>query len=123
MPRAKGGFKTRRRRKKILERAKGYYGARGRLYRVATEAVDKALLYAYRDRRAKKREFRSLWIIRINAAARALGLSYSQFISGLKKANIALNRKALADMAYNDPTAFGQLAAKITKDQIPITRH
>jgi large subunit ribosomal protein L20 len=113
MPRAKGGFKTRRRRKKVLERAKGYFGARGRLYRVATEAVDKALLYAYRDRRAKKREFRYLWIIRINAAARALGLSYSQFMSRLKKANIALNRKVLADMAYNDPSAFSQLVEKV----------
>ncbi len=113
MPRAKGGFKTRRRRKKVLERAKGYFGARGRLYKVATEAVDKALLYAYRDRRAKKREFRYLWIIRINAAARALGLSYSQFMSRLKKANISLNRKALADMAYNDPSAFSQLVEKV----------
>lgn len=113
MPRAKGGFKTRRRRKKVLERAKGYYGTKSRLYRVATEAVDKALLYAYKDRKAKKHEFRSLWIIRINAAARALGLSYSQFMSGLKKANIALNRKALADMAYNDPSAFSQLVEKV----------
>ena len=113
MPRAKGGFKTRRRRKKVLERAKGYYAAKSRLYRVATEAVDKALLYAYRDRRVKKREFRSLWIIRINAAARALGLTYSQFMSRLKQANIALNRKALADMAYNDPSAFSQLVEKI----------
>jgi large subunit ribosomal protein L20 len=113
MPRAKGGFKTRRRRKKILERAKGYYGSKSRLYRVATEAVDKALQYAYRDRRAKKREFRSLWIIRINAAVRAFGLSYSQFMSRLKNANIALNRKALADMAYNDPSAFNQLVEKV----------
>jgi large subunit ribosomal protein L20 len=113
MPRAKGGFKTRRRRKKILERAKGYYGAKSRLYRVATEAVDKALQYAYRDRRAKKREFRSLWIIRINAAVRAFGLSYSQFMSRLKNANIALNRKALADLAYNDPSAFNQLVEKV----------
>ena len=113
MPRAKGGFKTRRRRKKILERAKGYYAAKSRLYRVAKEAVDKALLYAYRDRRVKKREFRSLWIIRINAAARALGLTYSQFMARLKQANIALNRKALADMAYSDPSAFGQLVEKI----------
>ncbi len=113
MPRAKGGFKTRRRRKKILGRAKGYYGAKSRLYRVATEAVDKALQYAYRDRKAKKREFRSLWIIRINAAARALGLSYSQLILRLKKANIALNRKVLADMAYNDPSAFSQLVEKV----------
>ena len=113
MPRAKGGFKTRRRRKKVLERAKGYYAAKSRLYRVATEAVDKALLYAYRDRRVKKREFRSLWIIRINAATRALGLTYSQFMARLKQANIALNRKALADMAYNDPSAFSQLVEKI----------
>ncbi len=113
MPRAKGGFKTRRRRKKVLERAKGYYGSKSRLYRVATEAVDKALQYAYRDRRAKKREFRSLWIIRINAAVRAFGLSYSQFMSRLKNANIALNRKALADMAYNDPSAFSQLVEKV----------
>ncbi len=113
MPRAKGGFKTRRRRKKILEKAKGYYGSKSRLYRVATEAVDKALQYAYRDRKVKKREFRSLWIVRINAAARALGLSYSQFMLRLKKANVALNRKALADMAYNDPSAFSQLVEKV----------
>jgi large subunit ribosomal protein L20 len=113
MPRAKGGFKTRRRRKKLLEKAKGYYGAKSRLFRVATEAVDKAMQYAYRDRKAKKREFRSLWIIRINAAVRALGLSYSQFMSGMKKANITLNRKALADMAYNDPAAFSQLVEKV----------
>jgi large subunit ribosomal protein L20 len=113
MPRAKGGFKTRRRRKKILEMAKGYYGAKSRLYRIATEAVDKALQYAYRDRRNKKREFRSLWIIRINAALRAAGMTYSQFIYGLKKADIALNRKALADMAYNDPAAFNQLVEKV----------
>ncbi len=113
MPRAKGGFKTRRRRKKLLEKAKGYYGAKSRLFRIATEAVDKAMQYAYRDRKAKKREFRSLWIIRINAAVRALGLSYSQFMSGLKKANITLNRKALADMAYNDPAAFSQLVEKV----------
>jgi len=113
MPRVKGGYKTRRRRKKILQRAKGYYGANSRLYRVATEAVDKALSYAYRDRRAKKREFRSLWIIRINAAARQCGLSYSQFISRLKKSDSALNRKTLADLAYNDPAAFSQLVDSI----------
>jgi large subunit ribosomal protein L20 len=113
MPRAKGGFKTRRRRKKILEKAKGYYGSKSRLYRVATEAVDKALQYAYKDRKVKKREFRSLWIARINAATRALGLSYSQFMLKLKKANIALNRKVLADMAYNDPSAFSQLVEKV----------
>jgi large subunit ribosomal protein L20 len=113
MPRAKGGFKTRRRRKKILEKAKGYYGAKSRLYRIATEAVDKALQYSYRDRRAKKRDFRALWIVRINAALRAVGMTYSQFMAGLKTANIALNRKALADMAYNDLPAFHQLAEKI----------
>jgi large subunit ribosomal protein L20 len=113
MPRAKGGFKTRRRRKKILDKAKGYYGAKSRLYRIATEAVDKAMQYAYRDRKNKKREFRALWNIRINAAVRSFGLTYSQFISGLKKANIALNRKVLADMAYNDPSAFNQLVEKV----------
>ncbi len=113
MPRAKGGFKTRRRRKKILDKAKGYYGAKSRLYRIATEAVDKAMQYAYRDRKNKKREFRALWNIRINAAVRSFGLTYSQFISGLKKANIALNRKSLADMAYNDPSAFNQLVEKV----------
>jgi len=113
MPRAKGGFKTRRRRKNILGQAKGYYGAKSRLYRIATEAVDKAFQYAYKDRKAKKREFRALWNIRINAAARAFGLTYSQFISRLKKANITLNRKALADLAYNDPSAFGQLVEKV----------
>lgn len=113
MPRAKGGFKTRRRRKNILEKAKGYYGAKSRLYRIATEAVDKALQYSYRDRRVKKREFRSLWNIRINAAARACGMTYSSFISGLKKTDIALNRKVLADMAYNDPAAFSQLVEKV----------
>ena len=113
MPRAKGGFKTRRRRKKVLERAKGYYGAKSRLFRVATETVDKALQYAYRDRKAKKREFRALWIIRINAAVRSMGLNYSQFISGLKKANIVLDRKALADLAYHDPKAFSQIAETV----------
>jgi large subunit ribosomal protein L20 len=113
MPRAKGGFKTRRRRKNILEQTKGYYGAKSRLFRVATEAVDKALQYAYRDRRVKKREFRALWTIRINAAVRACGMTYSQFMSGLKKANITLNRKVLADMAYNDPSAFNQIVEKV----------
>ncbi len=113
MPRAKGGFKTRRRRKKILDRAKGYYGAKGRLYRTATETVDKALQYAYHDRKAKKREFRSLWITRISAAVRAMGLNYSQFMNGLKKSDIALDRKALADLAYSDPKAFGVIAEKV----------
>lgn len=119
MPRAKGGFKTRRRRKKILKMTKGYYGAKSRLYRVATEAVDRALRYAYRDRRAKKREFRSLWIIRINAAVRALGMTYGQFMKGLLNAKINLNRKVLSDMAIRDSKAFSELVeiarAKISK--------
>ena len=115
MPRVKGGYKTRRRRKKVISRAKGYSGARSRLYKTASEAIDKALLYAYRDRRVKKREFRSLWIIRINAAVRAMGLSYSQFMAGLKKTNITLNRKALADLAYHDPKAFSQIADTVKK--------
>ena len=113
MPRAKGGFKTRRRRKRILEMAKGYYGAKSRLYRIATEAVDKALRYAYRDRRNKKREFRSLWIVRINAALRSVGMTYSQFINGLTKAEININRKVLADMAVKDPKAFNALVETV----------
>lgn len=115
MPRAKGGFKTRRRRKKVLERAKGYYGAKSKLYRIATESIDKALRHSYKDRRAKKREFRSLWIARINAAVRALGLTYSQFMSGIKRAKIGLDRKALAYIAYNDPQAFSQITETVKK--------
>jgi large subunit ribosomal protein L20 len=115
MPRAKGGPKTRRRRKKVLKMAKGYYSARSRLYKVATQAVDRALLYAYRDRRTRKREFRALWIIRINAAVRALGMTYSEFMNRLKKANIHLNRKILADMAYNDPNSFTKLVEMVKK--------
>ena len=110
MPRAKGGFKTRRRRKKVLERAKGFFGGRSKLFTVATQAVDQALLHAYNDRKTKKREFRALWIARINAAARAVGITYSQLISGLKKADIGLDRKSIADMAYHDPQAFAALA-------------
>lgn len=113
MPRAKGGFKTHRRRKKILERAKGYYGAKSRLFKSATETVDKALQHAYNDRKDKKRVFRSLWITRISAAVRAMGLNYSQFISGLKKANITLDRKSLADLAYSDPKAFNVIAESV----------
>ncbi|RME66495.1 MAG: 50S ribosomal protein L20 [Nitrospirae bacterium] len=112
MPRAKGGFKTRRRRKKILQRAKGYYGARSRAYKIAKIAVEHALRHAYRDRRLKKREFRRLWIVRINAAARSLGLTYSQLIHGLKKAGIGLDRKVLADMAYHDPEGFQAIVEK-----------
>lgn len=115
MPRARGGFKTRRRRKKVLKLAKGYYSARSRLYKVASQAVDRALLNAYKDRRVKKREFRSLWIIRINAAVRALGMSYSQFMNKLKNMDIQLNRKALADIAYRDPQAFNNLVEMVKK--------
>ena len=110
MPRAKGGPKTRQRRKKVLKQAKGYVGGRRRLYRTAKETVLRAGAFAYRDRRQKKRRFRSLWIIRINAAARALGLTYSTLMNGLKKAGITLDRKILADLAVKDPGAFAKLA-------------
>ena len=110
MPRVKGGPKTRQRRKKVLKKAKGYVGGRRRLFRTAKETVLRAGAFAYRDRRAKKRRFRSLWIIRINAAARALGLSYSAFMTGLKKAGIALDRKILAELAVKDQAAFAKLA-------------
>ncbi|MDA8084273.1 MAG: 50S ribosomal protein L20 [Nitrospiraceae bacterium] len=113
MPRAKGGIKTRQRHKKILDRAKGYYGGKGRLFKAASETVDKGLQYAYRDRKAKKREFRALWITRISAAVRSMGLNYSQFMNGLKKAEIGLDRKALADLAYSDPTAFSSIAETV----------
>jgi len=106
MPRVKRGVVARRRHKKILKQAKGYYGARSRVFRVAKQAVTKAGQYAYRDRRAKKRTFRGLWIARINAGARANGLSYSRMIDGLKKANIELDRRVLADLAVHDKAAF-----------------
>jgi large subunit ribosomal protein L20 len=109
MPRAKGGFKTRRRRNKVLAMAKGYWGGRRKLFRTAQEAVDRALRYAYRDRKARKRDFRRLWIVRINAAARQNGITYRQFISGLKKAGVTLDRKVLADLAVKDAAAFGRL--------------
>ncbi|GBE01593.1 MAG TPA: 50S ribosomal protein L20 [Nitrospirae bacterium] len=112
MPRAKGGFKTRRRRKKVLKMASGFYGARSRCYKVAKQAVEHALQDAYRDRRAKKRDFRRLWIIRINAAARQAGMTYGEFICGLKKAEIGLDRKVLAEIAYSDPNTFGELVEK-----------
>ncbi|GBE00375.1 50S ribosomal protein L20 [bacterium BMS3Abin07] len=115
MPRTRGGFKTRRRRKRLLKKARGYYGARSRLYTVANEAVEHALQYAYRDRRTKKREFRSLWIVRINAAVRESGMTYSRFIAGIKKAGVELDRKSLADIAYNDPGAFGKIIATAKK--------
>jgi len=112
MPRVKGAVRTRARHKKILKLAKGYFGAKSKWYKMANQAVMKSLIYAYRDRRARKRDFRKLWITRINAAARINGLSYSKFMNGLKKAGISLNRKVLADMAVNDAAAFAQLAAK-----------
>jgi len=113
MPRTKGGPKTKQRRKKRLKLAKGYWGAKSKLYRTATEAVDKSMLYAYRDRKNRKRDFRRLWIARINAAVRTVGLSYSQFMSGLKKAGIRLDRKVLADMAVKDQTSFNKLAETV----------
>ena len=112
MPRVKRGVTARARHKKILDLAKGYRGRRGNVYRVAKEAVMKAGQYAYRDRRNKKREIRRLWIVRINAAARINGMSYSVFMNGLKKASIELDRKVLSDMAINDPAGFTQLVEK-----------
>ena len=106
MPRVKRGVTARAKHKKIMKQAKGYYGARSRVYRVAKQAVIKALQYAYRDRRQRKRQFRALWIVRINAASRQFGLSYSRFISGLNKANVKLDRKVLADLAVHDKEAF-----------------
>jgi len=110
MPRVKRGVTARARHKKVLKQAKGYYGARSRVYRVAKQAVIKAGQYAYRDRRQRKRQFRALWIVRINAAARECGLSYSRFMDGLKKASIGMDRKVLADLAVHDKVAFAQLA-------------
>jgi large subunit ribosomal protein L20 len=112
MPRVKRGVTAHARHKKILKEAKGYYGARSRVFRVAKQAVIKAGQYAYRDRRQKKRQFRALWIARINAGARENGLSYSRLINGLKKAGVELDRKMLADLAYHDGVAFGALAEK-----------
>jgi len=108
--RVRRGFKARKRRKKVLKLAKGFRGGRSKLYRTAADAVDKALMYAYRDRKARKRDFRRLWIARINAAARLNNLSYSKFIHGLKVANVELDRKILAEMAISDPSGFTELA-------------
>jgi len=110
MPRAKGGANTRQRRKKVLKKAKGYFGGRRKLYRTAKETVLRAGAFAYRDRRQKKRLARSLWIVRINAACREIGLSYSTFMNSLKKAGVLLDRKILAELAVNDPGAFAKLA-------------
>ncbi len=114
MPRVKRGVIARRRRKKILKLAKGFRGAKGKLYRSAINAVWKALSYSYRDRKVRKRDFRKLWIIRINAAVRQYGLSYSKFIYLLKQKNIDLNRKVLADMAINDPEGFEKLVKSLS---------
>jgi large subunit ribosomal protein L20 len=113
MPRVKRGVTARARHKKILEQAKGYRGRRKNVYRIAKQAVMKAGQYAYRDRRAKKREFRALWIVRINAAIRELDMSYSVFIAGLKKAAIDIDRKVLADLAVHDRAAFNKIAEQV----------
>ncbi len=110
MPRVKRGTKRRQRRKKVLKLAKGYYIGKSKLYRTAKEAVEKSLGYAYRDRRAKKRQFRSLWTVRINAAARQNDISYSKLMAGLKKAGVVIDRKILADLAITDPTGFTAIA-------------
>ncbi|MDM8553064.1 50S ribosomal protein L20 [Desulfobacterales bacterium HSG2] len=109
--RIKRGFKARKRRKKVLKLAKGFRGGRSKLFRTAADAVDKSLMYSYRDRRTRKRDFRRLWIARINAASRMNGLSYSKFIHGLKLANIELDRKVLAELAISDPTGFAQIVS------------
>ncbi|MBB1125890.1 50S ribosomal protein L20 [Thiospirillum jenense] len=109
MPRVKRGVTAHARHKKILDQAKGYYGARSKVYRVAKQAVIKAGQYAYRDRRQKKRQFRALWIVRINAGARQCGISYSRFMEGLHKAGLEIDRKILAELAYNDEPAFAAL--------------
>jgi large subunit ribosomal protein L20 len=109
--RVKRGFKARKRRKKVLKLAKGFRGGRSKLFRTAADAVDKALMYAYRDRRARKRDFRRLWIARINAAARMNNLSYSKFIHGLKLADVRLDRKVLAELAVSDPSGFSKIAS------------
>ncbi|MDZ5460704.1 50S ribosomal protein L20 [Azohydromonas lata] len=113
MPRVKRGVTARARHKKVLALAKGFRGRRKNVFRIAKQAVMKAGQYAYRDRRAKKRVFRQLWIARINAASRALGVTYSKFMAGLKKAQIEIDRKVLADMAVNDPAAFGSIVEKV----------
>ena len=112
MARVKRGVARRRRHKRTLDEARGYYGARSRLVRVAREAVERGMRYAYRDRKQRKRQFRRLWIVRINAAAREFGLSYSRFINGLLRAGVEVDRKVLADLAVHDPAAFGALAER-----------
>ena len=113
MPRSVNSVAKRARRKKVMKQAKGYFGRRKNVWTVAKNAVEKAMSYSYRDRRAKKRTFRSLWITRINAGARQHGMSYSQFMGGMKKAGIELNRKVLADLAMNHPEAFEAIVKKV----------
>ncbi|MBL8351532.1 MAG: 50S ribosomal protein L20 [Burkholderiaceae bacterium] len=113
MPRVKRGVTARARHKKVLALAKGYRGRRKNVFRIAKQAVMKAGQYAYRDRRTRKRVFRALWIARINAAARGLGITYSKFMAGMKKASIDIDRKMLAELAVNDPAAFGSIVAKV----------
>lgn len=122
MPRVKRGVTARARHKKVLAKAKGYYGARSRVYRVAKQAVIKAAQYAYRDRRNKKREFRALWIVRVNAGARLCGMTYGSFMNGLNKASIEIDRKVLADLAVHDKAAFAALAeqAKAALSQVQV---
>lgn len=115
MPRVKRGFKARRRRNKVLKLAKGYRGARSRLFKTATEAVDRSLKYAYRDRRVRKREFRGLWIVRISAAAKNNGISYSRLMGAMKKAGVGLDRKVLSEMAARDPERFTSLVQKVSQ--------
>ncbi len=110
MPRTKGGFTTRQRRNRVLKQAEGYWGKRKNCFRSAQEAVDRALAYSYRDRRNRKRDFRNLWVIRINAAARLAGMSYSRLMGGLRKAGVTVDRKILADLAVRDAAAFNALA-------------
>ncbi|HFJ9461546.1 TPA: 50S ribosomal protein L20 [Bacillus cereus] len=117
MPRVKGGTVTRQRRKKVIKLAKGYYGSKNTLFKVANQQVMKSLMYSFRDRRQKKRDFRKLWITRINAAARMNGLSYSRLMHGLKNAGIEVNRKMLADLAVHDEKAFAELAT-VAKNNI-----
>ena len=116
MPKVRKAVASRLRRKRVLKLAKGYRGAKSKLYRIATEAVDKAQVYSYRDRRARKRNFRRLWIVRINAAARAHGLSYSVLMKGLKRAGIELDRKSLAHLALADPDGFAQVVNAAQKE-------
>lgn len=119
MPRVKGGTKSRQRRKKVLKMAKGYVQGRRRLFRTAVDAVHRALAYAYRDRRNRKRDFRRLWITRINAAARLHGLTYSRLMESLKKAHVEMDRKILADLAVKDPNAFSKIVEMAKKESAP----